>query len=160
MHYTGIGSRETPISLRDDIHKVSLYLQSQGYTLRSGGAPGADTFFEEQITNKEIYLPWYKFNGNNSPLYTITPEAIALTSQYHPAWNKLSGAAKKLMARNCYQVLGSDLQTPSKFVLCWTKDGNATGGTGQAMRIAKAYSIPIINLFHTNWKQEVWKLIN
>ena len=51
------------------------------------------------------------------------------------------------MGRNGYQVLGYDLKTPSKFLICWTKDGKETGGTAQAMRIAKDYKIPVYNLF-------------
>jgi hypothetical protein len=31
-------------------------------------------------------------------------------------------------------------------VVCWTKDGKSSGGTGQALRIAEYYSIPIFNL--------------
>lgn len=50
------------------------------------------------------------------------------------------------MSRNSYQVLEKDLNTPVEFVLCWTKDGKASGGTGQAMRIAKDKNIPIFNL--------------
>jgi len=64
---------------------------------------------------------------------------------YHPYWNNLSYGAKKLLARNVYQVLGYDLQTPSSFIVCWTKDGKGSGGTGQAIRIAKAYGIPVFD---------------
>lgn len=52
----------------------------------------------------------------------------------------------KLHARNCYQVLGADLRTPTQFVICWTPRGSGEGGTGQALRIAKAYNIPIFDL--------------
>jgi hypothetical protein len=42
-------------------------------------------------------------------------------------------------------VLGLDLETPSKFIICWTKNGKGQGGTGQALRIAKEYGIPIFD---------------
>lgn len=29
--------------------------------------------------------------------------------------------------------------------ICWTKNGSGQGGTGQALRIAKAYNIPIFD---------------
>lgn len=29
--------------------------------------------------------------------------------------------------------------------MCWTPEGKITGGTGQALRIAKHYEIPILN---------------
>jgi hypothetical protein len=60
------------------------------------------------------------------------------------------------MGRNAYQVLGMDLKTKSDFLVCWTVSGATdlssneiirnSGGTGQAMRIAKAYGIPFFNL--------------
>ena len=34
----------------------------------------------------------------------------------------------------------------SKFVICWTKNGKGTGGTGQAIRIAKGFGIPVFDL--------------
>ncbi len=45
-----------------------------------------------------------------------------------------------------FQVLGSDLETPVSFVVCWTIGGKISGGTGQALRIAKDLGIPIFNL--------------
>lgn len=147
-YYTGIGSRETPIELKPIINVITKLLYFRGYTLRSGGADGADSFFEEDIDIKEIYLPWRSFNNNRSSLYRMTDEGYYLAEQYHPVWNKLSDAAKKLMVRNCYQVLGYDLQTPSDFIICWTKDGKDTGGTGQAIRLATACNIPVYNLYY------------
>ena len=43
-------------------------------------------------------------------------------------------------------MLGPKLDAPSDFVLCWTEDGEASGGTGQAMRIAAAHGVPVYNL--------------
>jgi hypothetical protein len=50
------------------------------------------------------------------------------------------------MARNAMQVLGPDLDTPSKVVVCWTKNGKTSGGTGQALRISLYHGVPIFNL--------------
>lgn len=46
-------------------------------------------------------------------------------------------------------MLGPKLDSPVNFVVCWTSDGKASGGTGQALRIAAdpAYAIPVFNLF-------------
>lgn len=145
--YAGIGSRETPLEIKDKIKIIVEYLNKLDYIMRSGGAPGADTFFEEYAINKEIYLPWRNFNGNDSPLHHPTKDALNMAMKYHPNWYRLSIGARKLMARNCFQVLGQDLKTPVKFIVCWTKDGGATGGTGQALRIAEELKIPIYNLF-------------
>ena len=145
--FAGIGSRETPKYVQLYMIKTAEYLGD--FTLRSGHADGADKAFEKGCDNvggkKEIYLPWKKFNGSDSELYNISDEAFAIAEKYHPAWDKLSDGAKKLMARDCMQVLGEDLNTPADFILCWTKNGKITGGTGQALRIAIDYKIPIFN---------------
>jgi hypothetical protein len=145
--YAGIGSRETPQELRPVIHSIAKVLDEAGYILRSGGADGADTFFEEAARNKVIYLPWPNFNGRESKFYELTDDAFELAKKHHPAYGRLSYGATKLMARNGYQVLGHTLTEPVDFVICWTKNGKMTGGTAQAMRIATDLNIPVFNLF-------------
>src|SRR3546814_16180817 len=44
------------------------------------------------------------------------------------------------------QVLGPELDKPARFVMPWTVDGGATGGTGPAIRIANSLNIPVPNL--------------
>jgi hypothetical protein len=129
----------------------------KGYILRSGGAEGADSFFEEFSLpeQREIYLPWRNFNNNNSDLYTPMDAAYKIAEKYHPGWLRLSFGAKKLMARNVHQVLGQDLKTPCQFIICWTKDGKASGGTGQAIRIATSMDIPVYNLKNTGDIEEL-----
>ena len=147
--YAGIGSRETPRDILQLLNKLSSKLELGGYCLRSGGATGADSAFEQGITNKEIFI------ANDA-----TPESIEMASKYHPAWNKCLPYTKKLHGRNCMILLGNDLKTPVKFVLCWTKDGKATGGTGLGIRIALDLSIPIFNLFDENVKERMVRFIN
>ena len=107
------------------------------------------------MTSKDIYLPWKGFNENDSSLYEITPDAFEMASKYHPNWHALSKAGKLLMSRNCYQVLGEDLKTPVEFIVCYTSDGKASGGTGQALRIAKDLNIPVFNLHDKNAEQKL-----
>lgn len=145
-YYTGIGSRQTPQSVRPEIAKIATWLGERGWILRSGAAPGADAWFEISSARTEIYLPWPHFMGHGSRLHTPSTEATRLAARHHPAWDRLSEAAKKLHARNSHQVLGADLKTPSAFVVCWTPGGRLEGGTAQALRIAAAYQIPIFNL--------------
>lgn len=141
--YTGIGSRKTPFTLKPFFKSVASTLATSGYTLRSGGASGADQFFEAGATDKEIYLPWKGFEKSDSSLYVISNEAYKMAEKYHPAWHKCTAGARKMHARNCYQVLGYDLKTPTAFILCWTQGGKGTGGTAQALRIARDCDIPI-----------------
>jgi copper oxidase (laccase) domain-containing protein len=107
----------------------------------------------------DIFLPWKMFNNHPSPLHDVSDSALEIAARFHPAWDKLKPSVKKLHGRNVYQVLGIDLATPSKFVVCWTKDGKASGGTGQAMRIALAHCIPIFNLHNQNALKELGELV-
>lgn len=154
-YYTGIGSRETPPGVKPMIEEVSFFLSKMGFVLRSGGAPGADSMFEEYCEgDKEIYLPWKGFNKNQSDLFldsmdqNLVLKAREIANTYHPKWGVLSEAEKKLMTRNTFQIMGKDLKTHVSFVVCWTRGGTINGGTGQAMRIAKYLKIPIFNLYN------------
>ena len=146
-YYAGIGARRTPTHVLHEMEAIAADLCRAGLILRSGGADGADSAFERgAMHRKEIFLPWQGFNGSLSPLFHMTDAAMALARTHHPAWDKCSRAARLFHARNCFQVLGRDLDSPVDFVVCWTPDGKATGGTGQALRIAQAYDIAVYNL--------------
>ena len=146
LFYTGVGSRNTPHYFCNLMTKVAKRLDDLGYTLRSGGASGADTAFERGTNRKEIYLPWKGFNGNNSDLYNIPNEAYNIAADIHPRWKDLAIYVRKLHARNVLQVLGLYLDNPSKFLVCWTKDGKEIGGTRTAIVLAREYNIPVINI--------------
>lgn len=154
MAYAGIGARKTPGVMLNRMHKVAERLEARGYTLRSGGAEGADTAFEEGCRRKQIFLPWRGFNGRESPYDFVSQEARALAAAVHPAFKRLSEQVQDLMARTSYQILGHDLRSPVDFVVCWTPDGAesetertpATGGTGQAIALADRWNIPVFNL--------------
>jgi hypothetical protein len=157
-YYAGIGSRETPREVCLYMTAIAKKLASLGYTCNSGGADGADSAFERgAVVNRQIFLPWDGFNrrtvanmikmhGEGS--YLVPSFNPDLVRKYHPKPDALSDAGWKFMSRNSYQVLGKDLNTPVEFVLCWTKDGKASGGTGQSLRIAKDHGIPIFNFYH------------
>lgn len=135
-YYAGIGSRETPKDICDLMTKLADNLAKLGWILRSGGAKGADLAFERGSKKKEI------FYANDA-----TPESLVLAEKYHPNWPACSEYARKLHARNGLILLGKNLDSPVELVICWTKDGKASGGTGQAIRIATSYEIPVFNLF-------------
>jgi hypothetical protein len=147
-YYSGIGSRETPEDILNIMSKIAIFLSKQNFLLRSGGADGADSAFESGCDKvrgkKEIYLPWKNFNKNPSKDYYVSAAALSLAEKYHPTWASLSHGARLLHGRNCYQVLGLELNTPSSFIICWHK---GFGGTMQAVRLAKSYRVPVYNLF-------------
>lgn len=157
--YAGVGSRETPPEILEIMRRVGQSLAQQGWTLRSGAAQGADSAFEDgcrlvEGARMEIYLPWKGFsgresgNGNFLVPADIRPLAEAEAEWAHPSWRYLKHGAKMLHTRNACQVLGMDLDSPAKFVLCWTAGGTGKGGTGLAIRLAKRHNIPVFDLAH------------
>lgn len=149
--YAGVGSRETPPEVLEIMRKAAGRLSARGLILRSGGARGADKAFESGVPAdgaKEIYLPWPRYELHSSLLYQPPAQAFEVAAAYHPGWDRLSEGGRKLMARNAQQVLGAALDRPARFVLCWTKDGGPSGGTGQAIRIAAGHGIPVFNLMN------------
>lgn len=158
LYWTGVGSRETPEPVGRVMTKIASFLEGEGYCLRSGGAPGADTFFERGVQlHKNIYLARKGDFGNPSNLYGVTEEALEMAKTIHPNWDAPGMRAKnnwgrELHARNCYQVLGRGLNNPSKFLLCWTEGGKAVGGTRTAIKLAERYDVPILNFGSCNEK--------
>ena len=138
--YAGIGSRQTPTNILNLMRSLASKLEGEGFLLRSGGAIGADLAFESGVVNsksKEIFI------AND-----VTKESLILAEQLHPNWEACSQYARKLHARNGMILLGKELNDPVDFVICYTTDGKATGGTGQAMRLAEDKNIKILNLYH------------
>lgn len=170
-HYTGVGSRETPLEMMRVISSLAERLADEGFVLRSGAADGADTAFELGHENwrwgdnwgvghpdalKEIFIAWNGFSDRTDKedgVYClkgeIVQEAEEIASSVHPAWDRLSRGAKALHSRNCFQVLGKDLRTPSKFLVCYApvdKHGVPKGGTRTAWVLARLWNIPCFNL--------------
>lgn len=136
--YAGIGSRETPEPIQLQMQSIAMQLAMRGYVLRSGAAIGADKAFEkgcDALAGPKVIR-----------CATHWQPAIDHAQRYHPAWEKCTDAAKALHGRNSLIMLGDDLDLPVRFVVCWTPGGEVTGGTGQALRIAADYSIPVFNL--------------
>ena len=161
--YTGIGSRETPADVCKLMTRIAVFLGRRDYVLRSGGAVGADSAFEAGVSEpslKEIYLPWRGFNQKHSQHEGVDSKALEMAARFHPAWDELSTGARELHARNCYQVLGKDLDDPSSFIVCWTKGAKLMGGTAQALRMVKTYGIPVFNLANDKHLAHVMECMN
>lgn len=150
-YYAGIGSRQTPPDVLEQMTLLARLYAGSGFILRSGHAAGADQAFErgagEQV---EVYLPWPSYNmevpKKGFLRHSARPGAFKIAEQFHPAWGELGYGARRMHARNSHIILGDDLDVPVEFVVCWTKDGRREGGTGQALRIAEHYGIPIYDL--------------
>lgn len=158
-YFAGIGSRETPPLILGEMKKLAAILEKDGYTLRSGGAKGADTWFARGCDNAQIWLPWNDFNSwerNDKHTYKIIDPNDELANEtvnkFHPVGSTLKGKVRLLMMRNTYQILGVN-EPNSEFVICWTEGGQEIGGTSQAIRIARHYKIPVYNMFNLTNEQ-------
>lgn len=173
-YYTGIGSRETKVEFLSLMEEIAFKLSQDNWILRSGGADGADAAFERGASNTfasvkpNIYLPWDGFNGlkkdKNHPVATEFDnyeQAWEIASETHPAWDRMSAGGQALHSRNVYQVLGHDLSTPSKFLICYAKPTKTgvSGGTNTAWVLAKKYNIPCFNLYNEVDLKRVSKLL-
>ena len=157
MVYAGVGSRRTPKHVLDTMVRVAQRLEQRGYTLRSGGAQGADRAFEQGTTTCQV------FYASDATDITRT-----IAREIHPAPWALRGYVLDLMARNTLQVFGRGLDTPVDFLVCWTPDGaetaaertRNTGGTGQAIEMAARKGIPVINMARTGWQHRIAELLD
>jgi len=141
-YYAGVGARKTPISICNKMVRIARTCEDRGYVLRSGGAEGADLAFEAGVTRNLKQIFYAKDISDNSHLMEIA-------ALHHPNWEACvrSGPyVMKLMARNVLQILGNNLKIPVSAVICWTPNGDSSGGTGQAIRIANAHDIPVFDL--------------
>lgn len=151
MRYAGIGSRETPEDVLEFMKTLAMQFASRGAILRTGGADGADNaFLQGALEAKgqvELYLPWPGFNGHQQGIVCGDDPGLQKTaSQHHPAWGALTRGGRALHTRNVAQVLGTTGDQPSDLVICWTQEGSGKGGTGQAIRIAKHFNVPVFDL--------------
>jgi hypothetical protein len=167
--YAGIGSRRTPPEVCAEMTAIAQRLSAAGYTLRSGGAAGADLAFEAGAGDrKEILLtrPGLRVDGweQGAPRYpdgrtsfVLTPEqasaARPLAARVHPNWDAVlragsSGFALAAHTRNVTQILGANLDTPVAFVVFWAPQRGlqVEGGTATAVAIARGARIPVYNL--------------
>lgn len=162
IYYAGIGARKTPPETLRKMEDIAEELARDGWIMRSGGAAGADTAFEDGVkrgdpSKREIFLPWDGFDpdrsgkkryADNKTSFVVakTERMIEIARKYHPRYDGLSRGARAMMDRNSCQMLGRTLDKPSRLVVCWTEGGKAVGGTGQALRQADDMGVPVLNL--------------
>lgn len=159
--YTGIGSRRAPKSALDLAGRLAFCLTHHGLTLRTGGAEGMDTAFEEGCRARmadtkairrtgllEVFRPEDSQRWCHEEVKRHLDPGVSLQD--------MSPFVAGLLARNMQQVLGHDGKVPSMFVLYWTPTPDGTslraGGTRYAVRCAKAHGIPTLNLLDTTFE--------
>lgn len=168
--FTGIGSRENvPDIILKQLRNLSYHLCMKGWVLRSGAASGCDASFEigaiKASGKMEIYLPWKGFNNNDSPLYNYLTIHEEIAFKYHPNLYGQKDSVIKLMIRNSAQIIGigpSKILTDMVICYCPVINGKETGGTSQALRVARGEGngkIPIYNLFLPDTYEEIKKIV-
>lgn len=154
MPYAGVGNADAPYKDQTQMTTLATRLESMGYTLRTSGGQGAEEAFEKGAAQKEVHIPWKDFNGRKSEFCKCSKEALELVQFLSPVWDTLKPAVQAIIASKAHLVLGQDLQSPVRFLICWTADGAEaagnctarTGFTGTAIKLASKYNIPIFNL--------------
>lgn len=166
MIYAGVGSRETPGNTIIKMQRIATYLSKEyDAILRSGGAVGADSAFEtgcDKVRGKKEIFYAKEYQNKIKPSKEAWEEAERIASKIHPAWERCSEYAKKLHSRNCFQILGADLNSPVEFVVCYAKEdsnGNPQGGTRTAIMLARECNISVYNLFVPGRTEDLRKLV-
>ena len=166
LTFAGIGARETPPVVLQNMAILAEWLTDRGWHLHSGGAAGADTAFANAtpLDQRSVFLPWPNYNELQGPdTKTLPPDlhtrALSVAAALHPDWQACSHAAQNLHARNVPILLGPDLSTPVNAVICWTEQGQIRGGTAMGIRIARSRDIPVFNLAIDNPRDVCKQLI-
>lgn len=160
--YTGVGARSTPWAPRCRLTAIAEELCERDWTLRTGGAKGADQAFLTGVLNAslcgpehgaELFLPHDGFQGltGANPFVVRTEPSedafeMACDVLGAQAWSGLSWFAMQAHARNMHEVLGADLVTPSEVVVCWTPGAKDVGGTRTAIWCARNHHVPVFNI--------------
>lgn len=162
-YYAGIGSRDITDKEASLILAISSKL-SEKYIVYSGNAPGSDITFQLGSEGKcVIYLPWSGFNKEEyDPLRSIAHFDVGNTdigreyaAKYHPCYGQLKEGGKRLMCRNTHQVLGFKEYPRAEFVVFCANEvaGEVSGGTAQAVKIARDIGVPTFNIRYNGSKQ-------
>lgn len=170
--YAGIGARKTPKDVLVLMRRIAKRLAERGWTLRTGGAAGADQAFLDGALDAEgkveLYLPRRGHRGHLQSRYGnlvrvswgIPETAFAIAAGHHGNWNRLSDFVKALHARNAQILAGPDgTSDPVRFVVAWTEGGRVVGGTGMSIRMARSMGVPVVNLHNPGALEKIAELV-
>lgn len=140
--------------------KEAIELVKDRYTLRLSGDTEDKVFNYISLiaTNKEIYLPFKKYNPTVSEPRSAggNPRAFGVVKGLHKNYDKLPGIVRALNARDVEMVYGASLLEKVKLILIYSECGTEAmnknvnffqlGSLVLPLRIATAGKIPLINL--------------
>jgi len=168
--YAGVGSRETPQEIGRKMVGYAKRLAALDYTMVSGGARkkrdapndvvSADHVFEYAVAEVQGKMIVYRAYVNKFvpcgaadvrvPSENQMNHAISFIKRHHiiPWFDKMSGWAKLLHARNYYQIV-QETGHKVDFVIAYSEigtDGEPMGGTRTAIKIAQKMGVKVYNL--------------
>jgi len=166
--YVITGDRSTPPEVTSRLVAVMKQLEEKHFTTRSSGLDGPDATIIKDSANLELFLPWKPFNGLESKNYFNTKECLVIAKQFHPAFDGLKPAIHAFLGCNVRLILGNNLKSAARFMLCYTEDGaesdktksSKTGNLGLAISIASAMRVPVFNFRHTDAEQRLFTFLS
>ena len=154
MRIAGIGSRALNGARLDICRRLGAFIATCGGEIHSGNAGGADQAFARGGNSVDprlvhLHLPWPNFEAR-----AIHPDNVIhlpqeqsgyaeTAAKYHPAWKHLTQGGRKLHTRNVSIVCWP---TMKDMVLAFPSNKKGGGGTGQGMRVAEGFDVPVIDL--------------
>lgn len=159
-----VGRRDLSERTAELLHRIGQQLAAQGRTIVSGNATGSDQAYAAganavKPTLVELWLPWPGFERTAIVIGNVVriceqARCFEIAAAHHPAWDRLSQGARRLFARNVGIVEGADivLALPNH-----QKPGG--GGTGHAMRLARAMEKRVVDLATEEGLREVRRFV-
>ncbi len=153
-YYAGIGSRETPRDVLDQMKALAFDIASkESFILRSGGARGADTAFQSgaEATKTDDVAEIFRWQDavEDYPSRVMAQQVINLLNSENgeslPALSAMRPRVAGLLARNMMIMAGKNVSLNVAFVVAWTPNGEMTGGTRYALKFAEMFGIPVYN---------------
>lgn len=124
-----------------------------------GSIVGSDWSEKVNVPNTKSFSSFDVINNK----FGNANKVKAIANELHPSSDGMNQWVEALMARNTYQIFGSNLNTPVDFVLFYAKEGESLrpeGGTGQAVEMARLKGIPTINMADSNWRVKLQEVLS
>lgn len=167
-HLACIGSRILPPTALAWCRRIGAALAWAGWTVHTGGAPGADTAFAEWVAaaiqagapgHLVLHLPWPGFAAALRRHLEATisgqwvcdarpfpPEELAAAAARHPAGPRLAPATQRLLARDGRLLRPDPHGPPVARLIAWPAPLPHGRGTRYTIRWAQALGIPVDRL--------------
>lgn len=161
--YAGIGPRNTPMAVQEQMTIIGVEMYKMGFILSSGDGIAADQAWAEEVPPEatRIFVVEPKPNCPHGQVPVWTQEQYDFANKHFEMhrWDKARNAPMPLSSQNEYVqglfcrnlniLLGADLNTPVNFVAYWygeDRPAGWAGGTGHTVSMAFELGIPCFNI--------------